>query len=82
VLTQLKSGITKVRRPLTEYRSAQRRPYNVALTICWRDNRGTSCTLWRSRKIVRGNQPPSVIWSPSKRSRRLRPRAVCRLSRS
>ena len=57
MLTQLKSGITKVRRPLTEYRSAQRRPYNVALTICWRDNRGTSCTLWRS--------PENRSWEPA-----------------
>ena len=40
MLSQLKSGITKVRHLLTEYRSAPRRPYNVALTICWRDNRG------------------------------------------
>jgi hypothetical protein len=40
VLTQLRSGITKVRHLLTEYRSTPRRPYNVALTICWRDNRG------------------------------------------
>jgi hypothetical protein len=40
VLTQLKSRITKVRHLLTEYRSGPRRPYNVALSICWRDNRG------------------------------------------
>src|SRR5690349_19351310 len=40
VLSQLKLGISKVRHLLTEYRSAPRRPYNVALTICWRDNRG------------------------------------------
>ena len=40
MLTQLKSGIARVCHLLTEYRSAPRRHYNVALTICWRDNRG------------------------------------------
>jgi hypothetical protein len=40
VLTSLKSSITKVCYLLTEYRSAPRRPCNLALTICWRDNRG------------------------------------------
>ena len=40
MLTQLKSGITRVCHLLTEYRSAPRRHYNVALTISWRDNRG------------------------------------------
>jgi hypothetical protein len=40
VLTQLKSGIARVCHLLTEYRSASRRHYNVALTICWRDKRG------------------------------------------
>jgi hypothetical protein len=40
VLTQLKSGIAKVRYLLTEYRSSPRRCCEVALTIFWKDDRG------------------------------------------
>jgi PilZ domain len=40
LIAQLKSGVAKMCRALTEYRSNARRPYNVALSLCWSDTSG------------------------------------------